>query len=200
MRNAASGQGARAEDRRAARRKDPFFRNATITALDGPTRRPDTLFGPRLWAGSIRALTDVWPQGPWHGKGLSVHRLWFALLAVAVALAVLAFSAWHQLRYTRALRQRVADVAALLEAYNLVSETNASPTMPEVMQVLRNKQIFLHMPLRIDKSLDSYRIAASADALETDPQRVIVEETENVKDAKVRVVGLADGSIQFRRR
>ncbi len=199
MCNAPSGQGARAEKRPAARRTDPFFRNATITALDGPTRRPDTLFRPRLRAESIRALIDASPQGPWHGKGFCVYRLRFTLLAVTVALAVLAFSAWQQLRYTRALQQRVTDVAALLEAYNLVSETHASPTMPEVMQILRNKQIFLHMPLRIDKSLDSYRIAASADALETDPQRVIVEETESVRDAKVRVVGLADGSIQLRR-
>ena len=122
------------------------------------------------------------------------------LLFVAVGLSVLGWSAGRNLLYRRALEQRVADVAALLEAYKVVSQTNVSPTMRDLMQVLSNANISLYMPLRMDKRKLAYRVATCADGLEADPERVVVEETENVKDPGVRVVGLADGSIRLRRK
>ncbi len=122
------------------------------------------------------------------------------LVFVAVGLSVLGWSAGRHLLYRRALEQRVADMAALLEAYKVVSQTNASPTMGDLMQVLSNANISLYMPLRMDKRKLAYRVATYADGLEADPERVVVEETENVKDPGVRVVGLADGSIRLRRK
>jgi len=123
------------------------------------------------------------------------------LLCVAVAGVVLiVLAAWRGHGRQQSLSRRIADMKALLEAYRDVAVSNALPQMPDLQVVLERKNISLHNPIPKDRSLQSHRIVATAGADERTPDAVLVDETDNVRDAKLRVRGYADGSIRVERR
>lgn len=121
---------------------------------------------------------------------------------IAVVIAVLLAYATSK-RYVRSntLRTRVNDVELLTEAYLRQATTNSVPSFDDLLSDLKRNGSTLNNPIPKNPALPSYRIVANTGYTDfiSFPSAVIIEETDNVGDAQVRVKGFADGSVRAER-
>ena len=98
-----------------------------------------------------------------------------------------------KLLQARIIETRIADVEALKVSYINLLNANRLPTMEDLMLDLRLRGFNLKNPIPKDTNKPSYRIVAPTNeyGFNSSPDTVIVEETDNVKDAKNRVRGRA---------
>lgn len=126
------------------------------------------------------------------------------IILLFVGFAVLAllgiFGVWRSHLRERSLELRIADVKTLLDAYGQFVQSNTVSPMPDLSSILKDKSISLHNPIAKDRSLPCYQVAPGAGSGESAPDAVVIEETDNVRDANLRVRGYADGSIRVERR
>ena len=129
------------------------------------------------------------------------RRLIILLSAGVSALILLGiFGAWRNVLREQSLVLRIADVSALLGAYNEFAHSNTVPQTQDLLSILGTRSITLHNPIPKVRTRPCYKIASTAGLGEPDPGAVVIEETDNIQDEYLRVRGYSDGSIRVERR
>jgi hypothetical protein len=122
----------------------------------------------------------------------------YCLVVLAVGLVgTLVYMGYSGFQHEAILRQRMADVKALTDAY---TESPHATNIAELIGILKHKGITLNNPVQKDKSMPCYLLVGKIDSnTALDVTAPLIRET-NVTDARCFVESLLDGSVVARNR
>jgi len=103
----------------------------------------------------------------------------------------------------RQMNHRVEDVKLLSGIFINLARSNSSVRMEDLLREIQRRHLHLWNPIAINPELPSYRIVPKEqnnDDYAALPGAVVIEETNNTRDTKLRVRGYADGAVCAARR
>lgn len=115
------------------------------------------------------------------------RRIFIIVFSVSLLIAYVAVVA-QQKRRRDELKMRIEDVKYLTKVY--VETEKSATNINQLVELLRVGGVALHNPIAVDGRLPCYRVARPPVF-----HGALIEENDNVKDARLRVWSMADGSV-----
>jgi hypothetical protein len=127
-------------------------------------------------------------------------KLALGLLFAIICITTLGLPAWRHYQRSVLLEKRVEDIGVLLTLYMASYRTNSNLDITDLLQSLGTQQRVLHNPIAKNPALPSYQIGRGLKLGDLSTTIVVVvEESDNITDAQVRVRGYSDGSVRVER-
>ena len=116
----------------------------------------------------------------------------FASLLVGVFLLYGIVNRYH---YKKTLQMRFEDVGLLTDVYNDKSSSNQFVTINDLISEIKKRGLKLNNPIPIDPTRPSYEILSNDQVAIHFEAAIVIEETDNVNDQRIRVRSHRDGSV-----